>query len=230
MHFNTPTGKICYLCCADLLYSSYSKFAQQFFIKEHFMFKKVLVALVLVVLAPTAFADSFQLGYRFDNTETSSSWDQNALHVDWMHDLKSVENVRVGFGFRRIQRNSDNRLTNRFKLKSQFRHIGGVQGLHYGLILGTKERTDKPTTQYVQTQLSYGKKFAGTDFGWQVAYFYREGIIDATKYDDHFHGPRVQFNWKASDDVTVKLALDRLYLGYNQVARDRIGLFFSHKL
>jgi hypothetical protein len=193
------------------------------------MLKRVLgVFTLLVSLSSTVYADTIQVGVRADDTVTKPGIDQNAFAVDYMHVLS--KNVRVGLGFRRIQRDSDNRLTNRFKLRSQFRNLGGIKGFHSQLILGTKERTNSPTTQYIQTQLQYGRRFTNSKFGWQVAYIYRQGVIDANKYDDYFHGPRMQLNYKATDKITYKLGVDRFYLGYDRTPRNRVGLYVQRSI
>ena len=86
------------------------------------MFKKVmLVALATVLLAPLANADQVRYGYRLDDTSSTDGFDQNAFMIDYMHDVS--ENFRVGLGFRRIERDSDNRLTNRYQLRFQNRNI-----------------------------------------------------------------------------------------------------------
>jgi len=164
------------------------------------MFKKVmLVALATVVLAPLANADSVRYGYRLDDTSSTDGFDQNAFMIDYMHQTK-IENFRVGVGFRRIERDRDNRLTNRYQLKFQNRNIMGVDGLHLGYQIGTKERSKKEMTEYGQVQLQYGRRFndGASKIGWKTAYVYREGIFSGDKSTVYYHGPRFQLTYRHS--------------------------------
>jgi hypothetical protein len=164
------------------------------------MFKKImLVALATVVLAPLANADSVRYGYRLDNTSGQDGWDQNSFQIDYMHQTK-IENFRVGLGFRRGERVKDNRLTNRYQLRFQNRNLMGVDGFHLSYQIGTKERSKKDMTEYGQVQLQYGQRFkdGGSNFGYKVAYVYREGIFSGDKSTDYYHGPRFQLTYRHS--------------------------------
>ena len=187
------------------------------------MFKKVmLVALATVLLAPLANADQVRYGYRLDDTSSTDGFDQNAFMIDYMHDVS--ENFRVGLGFRRIERDSDNRLTNRYQLKFQNRNILGVDGFHLAYQIGTKERTKKEMTEYGQVQLQYGQRFDGgaSNFGWQVAYVYREGILSGDKSTDYYHGPRFQLNYRHSWLWRSSVQVDHFDKG-DGVTRNRIA-------
>lgn len=180
----------------------------------------MLVALATVMLAPLANADSVRYGYRLDNTSDSdASFDQNAFMVDYMHDVS--KDFKVGLGFRRIERDKDNRLTNRYQVKFQNRNIAGVKGLHLSYQIGTKERTGKDMTEYGQVQVQYGQRFTDSNIGWQVAYVYREGMFSGDKSTDYFHGPRLGFSYKMGN-YQPSIQLDHFDLGDGK-SRNRIG-------
>jgi len=173
-----------------------------------------------IVLAPLANADSIRYGYRLDNSSNTDGFYQNAFMIDYMHQTK-IKNFRVGLGFRRIERDKDNRLTNRYQLRFQNRNIAGLKGLHLAYQIGTKERTGKDMTEYGQVQLQYSKRFTDSNIKWKVAYVYREGIFSGNKSTDYYQGPRLGFSYKM-DNYEPSIQLDYYDQGDGKT-RNRIG-------
>lgn len=181
--------------------------------------KKLIVMSLIGLMSLTANAkdNKVEVGYRYDVGHNAP--DQQAVLVDFQR--KVASNFSLGFGLDMSERNTDNKMTNRYSLTSSYdlgkfyvngqlgqKHVSGVAHTEFWTLeSGVKYNFNK------RTQLKLG-------------YAYRRGF--GGKLEDYHEGPRVAVKYALDKQYSVSVKYDRFqYL--NNVDRDRIGVFFESK-
>ena len=184
------------------------------------MFKKMIAILVIMIAGTSAYAeDKIELGYRYDDQRNTTN-DQYATTLDWQ--TKINNNFSWGLGFINIQREQDNRITNRYNLKLNYDY----NMLYVNSALGQKHQSLKPSTEY--WQIETGIKYMVNDVVQvKVGYIYREGF--GGRDVDYFEGPRVAVKYKLDPRWAVNFKYDYFDFG-SGVKRDRYGISIEKRL
>ena len=184
------------------------------------MFKKMIAILALVSIGATAYAeDKVELGYRYDD-QRNSPLTQHAITVDWQ--TKVTDNLTMGLGLRAIERDNDNRLTNRYMVKFGYDY----KLFYFNTNIGQKHQSLKPSTEFFD--LETGVKYkVNDDIQVKVGYAYREGF--GGRVEDYHQGPRVAVKYKLDPRWAVNFKYDYFDFGAG-VKRDRYGISIEKRL